>query len=194
MGAFMAQLRQREGVGALALEFVVLTCSRTSETLGATWEEIDLDEKTWTIPAHRMKAGKEHQVALSKAAMAVLKKVRALTEKIGGGVGASALVFTNDRSGKQLSENSLTSILKRMKFHGITVHGFRSAFRDWAGEESHFPNDIAEMQLAHSVGTKVEQAYRRKTGFSKRRLLAEAWSNYISKPVADAKVLEFKQS
>lgn len=195
MGAFMAQLRQREGVGALALEFVVLASSRTAETLGATWEEIDLDEKTWTVPASRMKAGKEHQVALSKAAMAVLKKVRALTEKIGGKVGASNLVFPNDRSGNRLSENSLTSILKRMEFSGITVHGFRSAFRDWAGEESHFPNDIIEMALAHSVGTKVEQAYRRKTGFQKRRLLAEAWANYCAKAaVTDAKVLTFTKS
>ena len=111
-----------------------------------------------------MKAGKEHQVALSKAAMKVLHTVRALTEKIGGGVGASNLVFPNDRSGKRLSENSLTSILKRMKFSGITVHGFRSAFRDWAGEELHFPNDVIEMALAHRVGDKTEQAYRERPG------------------------------
>jgi integrase len=122
MGAFMAALRQREGIGALALEFTVLTSSRTSETLGATWEEIDMDEKTWTVPANRMKAGKEHQVALSKAAMNVLHKVRAM--------GAQGdLVFPNDRSGARLSENSLTSILKRMKFDGVTCAWFDS-FRD----------------------------------------------------------------
>jgi integrase len=114
------------------LEFTILACSRTSETLGATWEEIDLDEKTWTIPAHRIKSGKEHQAALSKAAVAVLRKARTLTEKIGGPVGASNLVFPNDRSGKQLSENSLSSILVRMKYDDITVHGMRSVFRDFA--------------------------------------------------------------
>ena len=146
----------------------------------------------WTVPANRIKAGQEHQVALSKAAMAVLRKVREITEKIGGTVGASNLIFPNDRSGKQLSENSLSSILTRMKFDDVTVHGFRSAFRDWAGEESHFPNDIIEMALAHTVGTKVEQAYRRKTGFNKRRLLAEAWAGFCAKPlVADSKVLAF---
>jgi integrase len=193
VGEFMAQLRQREGIGALALEFTILTCSRTNEALGVAWDEIDMDQALWTVPANRMKAGKEHQVALSGAAMKVLQKVRAMTEKIGGVVGASNLVFSNDRTGGQLSENSLTSILKRMKFDGITVHGFRSCFRDFAGEESHFPNDIIEMALAHTVGTKVEQAYRRKTGFQKRRLLAEAWAGYCAKPaVADAKVLAFK--
>jgi integrase len=143
-----------------------------------------------------MKAGKEHQVALSKAAMRVLHKVRAITEGIGGAVGASALVFPNDRTGGQLSEAALSSILSRMKFDGITVHGFRSAFRDWAGEESHFPSDIAEMALAHSVGDKTERAYRRKTGFNKRRLLAEAWAGYCSKPpvASDGKVLAFSKS
>ena len=192
VGEFMTALRQREGIGALALEFTILTCARTGEAVGATWDEIDMGEATWTVPAHRVKTGVEHQVALSKAAMKVLHKVREITQKIGGAVGASALVFPNDRTGRQLSKDTLSAILARMKYDGITVHGFRSAFRDWAGEESHFPNDIIEMALAHSVGTKVEQAYRRKTGFQKRRLLAEAWSNYISKPVADAKVLAFK--
>lgn len=192
MGEFMRQVRQRDGIGALALEFTVLTCARTGEVLGATWDEIDLDEKVWTVPAKRIKAGKEHQVPLSKAALALLHKVRDITKKIGGPVGASKLVFPNDRSGGQLSENSLSSILMRMKYDDITVHGMRSVFRDWAGEESHFPNDIIEMALAHRVGDKVEQAYRRKTGFQKRRLLAEAWAGYCAKPpVANQKVLAF---
>ena len=192
MGEFMTQLRQREGIGALALQFTILACSRTGETLGATWDEFDLDEALWIVPANRIKAGKEHRVALSKAAMKVLHKVRAITQKIGGAVGASNLVFPNDRTGGQLSENSLSSILARMKYDDITVHGMRSVFRDWAGEESHFANDIIEMALAHKVGDKTEQAYRRKTGFQKRRLLAEAWAGFCAKPpVADSKVLAF---
>ena len=193
IGEFMAQLRQREGVGALALEFTILACARTSETLGATYDEFDMDEALWIVPANRIKAGKEHRVPLSKAAMTVLHKVRESTEKIGGAAAASEFVFPNDRTGRQLSENALSSILKRMKHDAITVHGFRSCFRDWAGEESHFPNDLAEMALAHRVGDKTEQAYRRKTGFNKRRLLAEAWAKYCSRPVAvkEGKVLTF---
>jgi integrase len=193
IGTFMAELREREGVGALALEFTVLTCARTGETLGAMWDEIDLDEKLWIVPAHKIKAGREHRVPLSKAALAVLHKVRNITNMIGGAVAESKFVFPNDRTGRQLSENALSSILKRMKYDHVTTHGMRSAFRDWAGEESHFPNDLAELALAHKVGTKVEQAYRRRTGFNKRRLLAEAWAKYCAKPVAvkEGKLLEF---
>ena len=194
IGAFMTALRTREGIGALALEFCVLTAARTGEVLGSTWDEIDMDEAVWIVPANRIKAGKEHRVALSKAAMKVLHKVRAITQKIGGAVAASKLLFPNDSTGQRLSENSLSSILTRMKYDDITVHGMRSVFRDWAGEESHFPNDIIEMALAHKIGDKTEQAYRRKTAFQKRRLLAEAWAGYCAKPaVANAKVLAFKQ-
>jgi integrase len=118
-----------------------------------------------------------------------LRKVRAITEKIGGDVAKSSLVFPN-KSGKRLGSRVLAETLERMEFRDITVHGFRSSFRDWAGEESHFPNDVIEMALAHRVGDKTEQAYRRKTGFQKRRQLADAWSNYCAKAVAgDAKVL-----
>jgi integrase len=193
IGEFMAQLREREGIGALALEFTVLTCARTAETLGAVWDEIDLDEKVWIVPGSRIKAGKEHKVPLSKATMAVLHKVREITEKIGGPVAKSKFVFPNDRTGGQLSSNALLALLRRMKRDDVTVHGMRSAFRDWAGEESHFPSDLAELALAHKVGTKVEQAYRRKTGFNKRRVMAEAWAGYCSKLVVTeaGKVLTF---
>ena len=183
IGTFMQQLRQRDGIGALALEFTILTCARTAETLGATWDEIDLDEKVWTVPANRIKAGIEHKAALSKAALAVLQNVRAITKKLGGAVAKSKLIFLNDRDGRQLSPNALLAILKRMNRAGVTVHGFRSAFRDWAGEETNFSSDICEMALAHKVGDKVQQAYRRKTGFQKRRLLAEAWASHCAKPV-----------
>ena len=187
MGEFMTQLRQREGIGALALEFTMLTAARTGEALGATWAEIDRDENVWIIPPGRMKAGREHRVPLSRAAMAVLDKA----EKISKPVDANALIFLSDRTAKRLSKNTLTAILLRMNYN-VTVHGFRSCFRDWAGEESHFPNDVIEMALAHQVGTQTERAYRRKDAFQKRRALAEAWAGYCAKPaVTDAKVLTF---
>jgi integrase len=190
---FMALLRQREGIGALALEFTVLTCARTAETLGATWDEIDLDESVWVVPPHRIKAGKEHRVPLSKAALAVLHKVRGITSKIGGTVSKSALVFPNDRTGGRMSPNALLALLKRMKRTDVTVHGFRSAFRDWVGEATNFPNDAAELALAHKVADKVEAAYRRGTMFNKRRLMMESWAGYCAKPAAkNAKVIALR--
>jgi integrase len=156
MGTFMERLRQREGIGALALEFTVLTCARTAETLGATWDEIDLDEKVWIVPGKRIKAGKEHRVPLSKAALAVLHKVRSITGKIGGAVGNSKFIFPNDRTGGKMSPNALLALLKRMNRSDVTVHGFRSAFRDWVSEATNFPNDAAELALAHKVADKVE--------------------------------------
>jgi integrase len=183
-------LRQRQGIGALALEFTAICCSRTGETLGATWAEIDRDEKLWIVPANRMKSGREHRVPLSAAAMTVLHKA----EKISKPVDANALIFLSGQTGKRLSVNSLSSILGRMGYHDITVHGFRSSFRDWAGEESHFPNDVIELALAHQVGTETEKAYRRKDALQKRRLLAEAWAKYCAKPaVTDTRVLAFKR-
>jgi integrase len=195
MGEFMAQLRGRDGIGALALEFTVLTCARTAETLGATWDEIDLDEAVWIVPANRIKAGKEHRVPLAKPALTALHKVRAITEKIGGKVAKSDFVFPNDRTGSHMSSSALLALLKRMKRADITTHGFRSAFRDWVGEETNFPNDLAELALAHKVADKVEAAYRRCTMFEKRRKLAEAWASYCAKLVAtkvDAKIIPLR--
>ena len=192
VGAFMAQLRERKGIAALALEFAILTCARTSEVTGATWAEIDSD--VWTVPADRIKNGKEHTVPLTKAALAVLHKVRAITEKIGGAVAASNLLFPNDLTGEALSESGMSAVLKRMG-QDVTVHGFRSTFRDWAGELSNFPSDLAELALSHTVGSKVEQAYRRGTGFQKRRVMAEAWASYCGASKAAEKwgdVLNFK--
>jgi integrase len=195
MGAFMAALREREGVGALALQFTVLTCARTAETLGATWDEIDLNEKVWIVPGARIKAGIEHRVPLSKAALTVLHETRSITEKIGGPVMASKLVFPNDRTGGRLSSNALLAVLKRMKRSDVTTHGFRSAFRDWVGEDTNFSNDAAELALAHKVPDKVEAAYRRGSMFVKRRQLMEAWSAYCAKPLAakDGRLLTFRR-
>jgi integrase len=196
MGAFMAALKERDGVGTLALQFTVLTCARTAETLGATWDEIDLDEMIWIVPGARIKAGIEHRVPLSKAATAVLDAVRSFTEKIGGRVAESELVFPNDRTGGQLSSNALLAVLKRMERSDLTTHGFRSAFRDWVSEDTNFPNDAAEMALAHKVSDKVEAAYRRGNMFNKRRRLMEAWAAYCAKPppgAADGKLLPFSR-
>jgi integrase len=192
IGAFMADLRQRKGIVALALEFTVLCCSRSGEVRGATWSEIDLEEKVWRIPATRMKTNAEHTVPLSKAALVVLERVRQITTSIGGTVAASEFIFPNDVTGRQLSGHAFIKLLHRMGRDDVTTHGMRSSFRDFVGEESHFPSDLAELALAHKIGTKSEQAYRRKTGFNKRRLLAEAWAGFCAKPaVADAKVLAF---
>ncbi len=182
VGSFAAALREREGIGALAFEFAILTASRTGEVRAATLDEIDLKNRLWTVPAERMKAGRKHQVPLSDAAMAVLHKVREITRKIGGNVGRSEFVFPNDRNGDGLSENVFIATLDRMKRRDITPHGFRSTFKDWASECTAFPNEATEMALAHAVGDKVEAAYRRGDLFEKRRKIMTAWAKYCSEP------------
>ncbi len=165
MGAFMADLRQQEGLAARAMEFLILTAARTGEVIGATWQEIDLEGRLWTVPGERMKAGKEHRVPLSDAALAIL---RALPKGEPGD-----RVFP-------LSNMALLMLLRRMKRDDLTAHGFRSTFRDWAAERTNFPAEVAEMALAHVVGDKVEAAYRRGDLFAKRRQLAEAWAKFCA--------------
>lgn len=185
VGAFMAELRQRDGIAALAMEWTVLTAARTAETLGATWPEIDGD--VWIVPAHRIKAGKEHRVPLSKRALEILQTVRAISAAIGGTVAESEFIFANDRTGARLSSNALLAILKRMNRSDVTTHGFRSAFRDWISEKTQFDRDAAELALAHRVSDKVEAAYRRGDMFGKRRTMMQAWSDYCAKlPITDA--------
>jgi integrase len=168
--AFMGKLRERDAIAARALEFTVLTAARSGETLGAMWAEIDWEARVWVLPASRMKAGREHRVPLSDAAMAV---IRPLYEHRTG-----QLIFTAPRGG-QFSNMAMSAVLRRMKIETATVHGFRSAFRDWCGNETHFPREIAEQALAHVIGNKAEQAYRRGDALEKRRSLMEAWANYI---------------
>jgi integrase len=174
--AFMATLSQREGVGAKALRFAILTCARTGEVIGARWSEVDFAEKLWTIPAARMKAGHEHRVALSQAAVQLLKSLP--TED------GNNFVFIGPRPGNGLSSTTLMQTLRRMGHGDVSVHGFRSAFRDWCAECTNYPREVAEMALAHKISDKTEAAYRRGDLLKKRFLLAEAWSKYASSPPA----------
>lgn len=170
MPAFFATLAGQSGMAALALRFAILTAARTGEVLGARWDEVDLEAGVWTIPATRMKAGREHRVPLAGAALDVL---RGLAEARAGDV-----VFFGQKAGQPLSNMSMLMLLRRMGRADITTHGFRSAFKDWASEQTDFPSEVSEMALAHVVGDKVEAAYRRGDLFEKRRALAEAWAKF----------------
>jgi integrase len=173
--AFIADLRTRPATSALALEFTILTAARSGEVRGATWREIDADSATWTVPAARMKAGREHRVPLSKRAAEILSDLAMLA-----GDDRDAFVFPGPKgSATSLSDAAFSALLKRMgRSEGITPHGFRSSFRDWAGETTTFPRDVAEMCLAHAVGDMTERAYRRGDGLARRRELIDAWSEF----------------
>jgi integrase len=171
--AFMSDLKAREAVAARALEFTILTAARSGEVLGARWEEIDLDRGVWTVPPQRMKGGREHRVPLSGRALEIL---RAMHE-----VRSGEFVFPGQRANKPLSDMAMEMVLRRMKIEGATVHGFRSAFRDWAAECTNFPNEVCEAALAHVIENKVEAAYRRGDLFEKRGTLLAAWAAYCAK-------------
>jgi integrase len=168
--AFMEKLREIDTIAAHALEFAVLTAGRSGEVYGARWTEIDLAAKVWTVPAERMKAGREHRVPLCRSAVSILEKLSAMT--------LGAFVFPGQRGDRPLSHVAMGKVLNRMGVEGATVHGFRSAFRDWVGNETHFPREIAEAALAHVVGDAAEQAYRRGDALEKRRSLMDAWADY----------------
>lgn len=175
--AFMAKLRARPALAARALEFAILTAARTGECLGARWGEVDAEARTWTVPADRMKAGKEHIVPLSGPALALLAKIR--PEKLQPG----DLIFAN--RGRGLSNMALLALLRRLKVDA-TAHGFRSTFRDWAGDVADFPRELAEQALAHVVRDRTEAAYRRNTAVERRRALMAAWADYLSGAAAVA--------
>jgi integrase len=177
---FMTALTEREGVSALALRFAILTAARTSEVLHARWDEIDEDEAVWTVPASRMKARRAHRVPLSNATLAVLEEAKGLDPD---------LVFPAIRGRGAMSNMAMAVLLKRMQVEGVTVHGFRSSFRDWAAEATNFQNEVAEMALAHVVGDRTEAAYRRGDLFAKRRKLMDAWAGYCVPARRDAKVV-----
>lgn len=185
--AFVSRLREREALAAMALELCILTATRSGEVLDARWSEIDLAKKVWTIPAARMKAGRAHRVPLCGRALVILERLaEAKTGKF---------VFPGNRQGKPLSNMAMQMVLRRMSVENVTIHGFRSAFRDWAGNETHFPREVAEAALAHVVGDKAEQAYRRSDALEKRRALMAAWAEYVEpKELGGADVLAFKKT
>jgi integrase len=174
ISAFMTELREREGIAAAALQFTILTAARTGETIGAQWDEIDLAKKLWTIPGERMKMKKEHRVPLSDAALKLLRSLPTETEP--------GFVFIGPRAGAGLSNMAMAAVLKRMGRDDVTVHGFRSCFRDWSAECTAFPNHVLEQALAHSIGDGVEKAYRRGDLLEKRRKLMSDWAKYCSMP------------
>lgn len=170
--AFVASLRERSSISARALEFLVLTAARSGETRGAMWSEIDLDAAVWSIPAGRMKWHREHRVPLVPRCLFILAEMREIA--------CSNYVFPGARPERPLSEMAFEMLLRRTGNHAYTPHGFRSSFRDWAGECTHFPREIAEAALAHQVGDATERAYRRGDALQKRRELMLAWANYLS--------------
>lgn len=178
--AFVAALRPRLAMAARALHFLILTAARTSEVLHMRWKEIDKESCTWTVPAERMKAGVEHRVPLAPAAMKILRALEIF------GSEPDSFVFPSQKRGAPLSNMALLTLLKRMKRTDITAHGFRSSFRDWAGEETDHPREIAEAALAHQVGNAVERSYRRGDALEKRRALMAAWAAYCEGEPAGA--------
>jgi integrase len=187
VGAFMAALKREEGLAALALQFTIMTAARTGEVIAAQWSEIDFEDETWTVPAARMKAGREHRVPLSKPVLVILRE----RHKAAAG---NEYVFPGAQKRKPLSNMAMLQTLRRMGRGNLTVHGFRSTFRDWAAERTTYPAEVAEAALAHVVGDKVEAAYRRGDLFDKRRKLMAAWTEFCTAPGAGSKVLSIRPS
>ncbi|MGA7451317.1 MAG: site-specific integrase [Rhodoplanes sp.] len=165
----IARLREIDGIGARALEFLILTAARTGEVIGARWGEIDLSGKVWTVPADRIKAGREHRVPLPQRAVDIVHSM--------AGARTGDFVFPGFRNDRSLSNMAMRMTARRAGIE-FTVHGFRSAFRDWAGERTNFPREVAEAALAHVVGDETERAYRRGDALEKRRALMEAWAGF----------------
>jgi integrase len=185
MGAFMAVLRSQEGTAARALEFLILTAARTGEVIGAKWDEIDLRTALWTVPSERMKAGNEHRVPLSPRTVAIIREL----EKAHQG----DYVFPGQKEGAPLSNMAMLELLKRMERADLTVHGFRSTFRDWAAERTNYPREVCEMALAHTVSNQVEAAYRRGDLFTKRVALMREWAKHCDQTGRAAKVIPIKR-
>ena len=174
---FMVKLRSREGIGARALEFTILTAARSGEVRGATWDEIDLEGKVWTVPAKRMKAGREHRVPLSSQAVELLKSLPHLK--------GTRMVFPSPRKGAMISDMTMTKVLRDMEVHAVP-HGFRSSFRDWCAESTAYASEVAEMALAHAIPSAVEAAYRRGDLFEKRRKMMNDWGEFTDRGPTDS--------
>jgi integrase len=173
---FLVALREQEGIAARALEFAILTAARTGEVIGARWNEIDLLDKTWTLPATRMKARREHRVPLSARAFAILAEMQAARH----GDASDAFAFPGRKPGTSLSNMAFLMLLRRMGRGDLTAHGFRATFKTWASERTSVQNQIVEASLAHVIGDKVEQAYRRGDLFEKRRRLMQQWAAFCT--------------
>ena len=176
-GRFMASLSGRPAVAARALQFSILTAARTGEVLGAQWSEVDPETKVWTVPGSRMKAGREHRVPLSADVRAILDEMAKLRPE---GDNGAALIFPGAKAGRPLSQMSMLMLLRRMGRDDITAHGFRSTFRDWCAEFTNYPHEMAEIALAHTVGDKVEAAYRRGDMIEKRREMMDEWARFCA--------------
>ncbi len=177
--AFVAQLRAMRCLSARALELLILTGTRTSETTAAEWCEFDFKEGVWVIPAQRMKAGREHRVPLAGRALTLLRELKLL--------GDARWVFPGNKGKSHLSNMAMLQLVRGMDRPGMTVHGFRSTFRDWTAEQTNFPREVAEAALAHTIGDKVEAAYRRGDLFEKRRSLMGAWAEFVEGGCSDAR-------
>jgi integrase len=173
VGTFITDLRQRTDAAAAPLQFVILTAVRSGEALRATWNEFDFQAKAWTVPGERMKAGVAHRVPLSRPALAILESLH------DGRI--NDFVFPGSQPGRSLSDMAMLMLLRRMGRDDLTVHGFRSTFRDWASENTGYPNHVVEMALAHAIKDKAEAAYRRGDLFAKRRQLMDAWAEYCGR-------------
>lgn len=182
--AFVADLRRRDGVAARALEFLILTATRSGEVRGATWDEFDLKSGVWIIPGERMKAGKEHRVPLCARALALVKEQPE--------VAGSAYVFSAPRGG-QLSDMTLSAVMRRMEVDAVP-HGFRSTFRDWCSERTAYPRDVAEMALAHTIQNKTEAAYRRGDLYDKRVNMMKDWQRFIDTPAKNGNVVNLRRA
>jgi integrase len=181
---FISELRAQDSISARALEFTILTAVRTGEAVGARWSELDLKTKTWTVPGDRTKSGREHRVPLSDRALEILRGLPRLDRAL--------YVFPGQRAGHPLSNMALLELLRGMR-PGLTVHGFRSSFRDWCGEATNYPRELAEAALAHIVADRTEAAYRRGDALLKRSKLMQAWANFCGTPRLDGKVIAIRK-
>jgi integrase len=190
LGAFMLDLRAQESIGARALEFTILTAARTGEVTGARIDELDSASQIWTVPAGRTKGEREHRIPLSESASAIVQHLSPFADPRM----PSGFLFPGINAGKPLSANAMRMVLVRMGRGDITVHGFRSTFRDWCAEQTSYPREVAEMALAHAVESKVEGAYRRGDLLEKRRRLMDDWARFCAMPAPAAEVVPLRQT
>jgi integrase len=188
VGAFMASLQRQQGIAASAFEFLILTACRTGEVIGARWGEFNIQEASWTVPAERVKAGRQHRVPLSPAAITVISAM----QKVCATERGNGFVFPGGKQGRPLSDAAIWAVLKRTGRSDLTVHGFRSTFRDWAAERTNYPREAAEMALGHAVSDKVEAAYRRSDLFEKRRRLMDEWARFCRSGARAGKVVAIR--